>query len=92
MPIGKALFETYELLEKIILYLPSTDIHGKRGVAKFWDELIRDSKAICDAYCLNPIKQLSKLDAPDVKHKRLTPLYPDNVYLGPRSIRQWAGG
>lgn len=55
MPAAQAVFDTYELLESIVVLLPPTDVNNCRRVAKAWDQLVLQSKQILRARALAPV-------------------------------------
>ena len=54
MAAAQAVFETCELLENIVIYVPAHQIRSLKVVAKFWSHLIWSSSAIRKAQCLTP--------------------------------------
>ncbi|KAK4547195.1 hypothetical protein LTR36_001416 [Oleoguttula mirabilis] len=54
-PSAQAVFDTYELLEKIITFLPPSDIGNCRRVGPAWNQLVLRSKAIRRLRALRPL-------------------------------------
>lgn len=60
MAAVRAVFETYELLDAIIAYLPPAEIGRAKRVAKSWNNIITTSKHIWDARCMKPTVKSSE--------------------------------
>lgn len=82
MAATQAVLETYELLEKIIVLLPATQIREVKCVSKFWRDLIKRSNPIREARCIRPydketITKLAKLTDAGLWHEII-------IYEGPQ--------
>lgn len=58
MAAAEAVFDTYELIESIIAFLPRQDIRKGQSVCSVWRKLISESKVIRRARCL-PVETLA---------------------------------
>ncbi|KAK3719559.1 hypothetical protein LTR37_004417 [Vermiconidia calcicola] len=74
MAAANSVFDTYELLENIVIRLPAIDIIAVMRVAKIWRDIISKSVRIHDARILAPIEKIRPHDDPRDEH-RIFPLY-----------------
>lgn len=54
MAAARAVFETAELLENIIILVPAAKIHFLKRVSRYWRQLITTSPRVRNARCLKP--------------------------------------
>ncbi|KAK3680536.1 hypothetical protein LTR37_021188 [Vermiconidia calcicola] len=70
MAAANSVFDTYELLENIIIRLPAIDITTVMRVATTWRDIISKSVRIHDARILAPIEKIRPHDDPREGHAK----------------------
>lgn len=78
---AQAVFETYELLENILIRLPPVDVTRVMRMAKSWNQLIERSTTLYNSRILLPILPRKQPTDDNSKHENGIPRYPQSSEL-----------